>query len=85
VNVVNGSPADKAGLRGSFKPATINGEQMLIGGDIITAFDDQPITSFEDLQAALAQSSPGQKVTLTILREGKSQRVDVTLGARPNS
>lgn len=85
VNVVNGSPADKAGLRGSFKPATINGEQMLIGGDIITAFDDQPITSFEDLQAALAQSSPGQNVTLTILREGKSQRVDVTLGARPNS
>ncbi|MGB9898655.1 PDZ domain-containing protein, partial [Thermanaerothrix sp.] len=85
VNVVNGSPADKAGLRGSFKPATINGEQMLIGGDIITAFDDQPITSFEDLQAALAQSSPGQKVTLTILREGKSQRVDVTLDARPNS
>ncbi|WP_299030252.1 PDZ domain-containing protein [uncultured Thermanaerothrix sp.] len=85
VNVVSGSPADKAGLRGSFKPATINSEQMLIGGDIITAFDDQPITSFEDLQTALAQAAPGQKVTLTLLREGKPQQVEVTLGTRPNS
>lgn len=84
VNVLNGSPADKAGLRGSFKPATINGEQMLIGGDVITAFNGQSITSFEDLQAALAQASPGQKVNLTLLREGKTQTVDVTLGERPN-
>jgi serine protease Do len=84
VNVQQGSPADRAGLRGSYKPATINGEQMLIGGDIIIAFDNQPITSFEDLQAALAQSQPGQKVTLSIIREGKTMQIEVTLGRRSN-
>ncbi len=36
--VQQGSPADEAELRGSYKPVTIQGQQMLVGGDVITAW-----------------------------------------------
>jgi serine protease Do len=83
--VQQGSPADEAGLRGSYKPVTINGQQMLVGGDVVTALDGQPVNGMEDLQALLRQVEPGQKATLTVLREGKKVRVNVALGEQPAS
>jgi S1-C subfamily serine protease len=74
-----GSPADQAGLRGSFKPVLINGQRILVGGDIITAIDGKSVTSLGDLRAALQDAQPGQKVTLTILRDGQTQDMSVTL------
>jgi 2-alkenal reductase len=78
--VRQGGPADEAGLHGGFKPVTINGSAVLIGGDVITGMDGQPVTQVEDLQAALQQAEPGQKVTLSILRNGQEEQVEVTLG-----
>ena len=84
--VMSNSPAEKAGLRGSDKQVTINGQQATVGGDVITAIDNQPVTGMDDLIAYLARSTKvGQKVTLTILRNGKQETVDVTLAARPSS
>lgn len=77
------SPADEAGLRGSFKPTTINGEAVKVGGDIITAVGGQPVESLADLQNFLQQAAPGQKITLTIMRDGKSLEVSVTLAEQP--
>ncbi|MCL4300230.1 MAG: PDZ domain-containing protein [Anaerolineae bacterium] len=77
------SPADEAGLRGSFKPTTINGEAVTVGGDIITAVGGQPVESLADLQNFLQQAAPGQKITLTIMRDGKSLEVSVTLAEQP--
>ncbi|UCC87493.1 MAG: PDZ domain-containing protein [Anaerolineales bacterium] len=79
------SPADQAGLRGSYKPATIDGQSLLVGGDIITALDEQPVTQIEDLQALVRQAEPDQEVTLTILRDGEQVEVSVTLGERPGT
>lgn len=76
-----GSPADQAGLRGSYKPVTINGQRLLIGGDVITAVDDQPVSQIEDLQTIIRQAQPGQEVTLAILRDGQQIEVSVSLGA----
>lgn len=73
------SPADQAHLNGSYKAAQIQGRLVPVGGDIITAFDGQPVTSMEDLQGYLQQAKPGQKVTVTILRDGKEMEVPVTL------
>jgi S1-C subfamily serine protease len=78
-----GSPADEAGLQGSYKPVLINGQRVLIGGDVITAVDGKPISTFEDLQAFLQNTQPGQKVELTILRAGQEQNVTVTLAKHP--
>lgn len=78
------SPADEAGLRGSDKQFEYLGSQVLIGGDIITAIDNELTLNFEALVSYLARATePGQKVELTILRDGKSQILDVTLGVRP--
>jgi S1-C subfamily serine protease len=84
--VMPNSPAEKAGLRGSDKQVTIDGQTATVGGDVITAFDSQPVTGMDDLIAYLARSTKvDQKVTLTILRNGKQETVDVTLTARPSA
>ena len=86
VSVTTGSPADKAGLRGSAKQTEINGAQVEIGGDVITAIDNQPVKDFEDLTAYLARfGKVGQKVELTLLRDGKTETATLTLAARPGS
>ncbi len=83
-SVTPDSPADEAGLRGSDKQFEYLGSQVLIGGDVITAIDNDPTPNFEALVSYLARATePGQKVELTILRNGKSQSISVTLGVRP--
>jgi S1-C subfamily serine protease len=77
------SPADEAGLHGSYKPLTIAGERLTVGGDIITAIDEQPISQIEDLQSFLQQAKLGQKITLTILRDGQKMDLTVTLSEQP--
>jgi 2-alkenal reductase len=81
--VQSGSPADKAGLQGSFKPVLINGQRVLVGGDVITAVDGKSVTTFDDLLAFMQTAKPGQQVNLTILRSGKQQTISVTLEAHP--
>ena len=83
--VVSGGPADEAGLRGSYKPVTIDDQQLLVGGDVIVAWDGQPVTQMEELRALVGESEAGQEVTLTVLRDGEQMRVPVTLEARPTS
>jgi len=78
-----GSPADKAGLQGSFKPVLINGQRVLVGGDVITAIDGKPLSTFDDLLAYMQTAKPGQQVALTILRDGKQQTLTATLTAHP--
>ena len=61
--VSEGSPAEKAGLQGSAKEAEIDGQQVKVGGDVITAIAGQPVKDFEDLTTYLARSGKvGQRV-----------------------
>ena len=78
-----GSPADKAGLRGSYKPLDVNGEQILVGGDIITAVDNTQINGINQLSSAIGTYQSGDEVTLSILRNGKQMKVSVTLAEKP--
>jgi len=80
--VTPGGPADKAGLQAGTKPTNIEGLQA--GGDIITAIDGQPVATFDELLSYLTTNkSPGDTVVLTVLRNGKSMDITVTLGKRP--
>ncbi len=74
-----GGPAEKADIHGSYKPLTINGQEILIGGDVIAAVDGHGVTDIQDLSALLSQMEPGQEVKLSILRDGKAIEVPVTL------
>jgi serine protease Do len=80
-----GSPADQAGLHGSDQVATIDGQQVKIGGDVITAVDGQQVTSLSALKAILAGLQPGTEVKLSILRDNSSLQIPVTLGERPTN
>jgi serine protease Do len=79
--VASGSPADKAGLRGSYMPATVNGQQILVGGDVITQIDNQSIAQPNDIRSYLAQAQAGQQINLEIIRNGQQKQVSVTLEA----
>jgi serine protease Do len=86
IEVTGGSPADKAGLRGGDAQVDLDSEQAEVGGDVIVAIDDQPVSEFDDLVSYLVGStSVGDEVTLTILRDGEEQMVDVILAARPET
>ena len=63
-NVVEDGAAEAAGLK---------------EGDVITAVDGQKVTKFGELQGILAKKRPGDKVSLTYLRNKKSNTVSVTL------
>ncbi len=86
VSVSAGSPAEKAGLRGSETETTIEDEKVLVGGDVIIKINDQPIQDFEDLAAYLARyTEVGQTIKINALRDGKEQQFSATLQARPSS
>ena len=78
--VQSGSLADTAGLRAGNQSVTINGQQVNVGGDIITAVDDQPVASIQELKAALAQLSSNQSLSLTILRNGTQLQITIQPG-----
>ncbi len=81
-SVTPGGPADKAGILAGDKPTNIEGLQA--GGDIITAIDGQPVNTFDDLLSYLTTSkSPGDTAVLTVLRDGQSMDITITLDKRP--
>jgi serine protease Do len=83
---VENTPASRAGLQGASEVITLDGRMVEVGGDVITAIDGTPVLTFDDLLIYLSlNTSPGQTVTLTILRNGETMDVEVTLQARPSS
>ena len=81
VEVVPGGPADKAGLRGATAATSVAGLQK--GGDLIIAVDGRPVRVFGDLLSYLMTSkSPGETITLTIVRDNQEQEVKITLDKR---
>jgi len=80
VRVLAGSAADEAGLRGGTKTVEINGEPIHIGGDVITAVEGQSVTTVQELRDELANYEAGERIELTIIRDGETMDIDVTLG-----
>jgi putative serine protease PepD len=81
--VVKGSPAAKAGLQAPTRQETVNGVTMLLGGDTIVGIDGKPISTSQQLSSAVALRKPGDRLTLQVVRAGKSRTVAVTLGDVP--
>ena len=81
--VFDGSPADHAGIRGGNLSVVIQGEEYLVGGDIVTAIQNQSVRSHDEYMARVNALRPGQKVRVTIMRDGQSREVSLTVEERP--
>jgi S1-C subfamily serine protease len=81
--VVKGGPADKAGLEAGETTATINGQEVRLGGDIITEADGEKLKSMDELVEVIQESKPGDSLELKILRDGHEKTANVTLGTQP--
>jgi serine protease Do len=86
IGVNEGSPADKAGIRGGDRVTNVNGREIRLGGDIVLKIDNQDVRKIEDILTYLeGQKHVGDNVQLTVLRDGKTQTVNATLTPRPGS
>ncbi len=81
--VTQGSPAEKAGLKGGSQQSQLQGQTLVGGGDIITAIDGEKVSGMDDLISIINQHKPGDTVTLTVLSGTSTKDVDVTLTERP--
>ncbi|MBT0160460.1 PDZ domain-containing protein [Candidatus Bathyarchaeota archaeon A05DMB-2] len=82
--VASGGPADKAGLKAGTSQAVIDGTRITVGGDIIVAINGNRIVNGDDLSTYLEENTlPNQTVTVTIVRNGATMDVSLTLGTRP--
>ena len=79
------SPAADAGIEGGEIPAQVDGATVRLGGDIIVAVDGRPITTSQSLTSAIADKRKGDKVKITIVRDGKKKTVSATLAERPQA
>jgi putative serine protease PepD len=79
-----GTPAADAGLRAATGSATVAGQSYATGGDVITAVDGKRITTAEQLRSAIEAKAPGDTVSLTVWRDGKSRTVPAKLASRPS-
>jgi putative serine protease PepD len=81
VGIVEGGPADKAGLVGT---AHLNrSEPDFSMGDIIIGMDDEKTETIDKLVDVLLKHEIGEKVTVEIVRHNETQHVEVVLGQRP--
>jgi S1-C subfamily serine protease len=81
--VFDGSPADQAGVRGGNLAVIVQGEEYLLGGDILTAIQSTPILTHQDYVAKVRTLKPGHRVKLTVMRDGQARDVTLIVGERP--
>lgn len=79
-----GSPAERAKMRGGDVQAQVGQTPVLLGGDVIVDIAGKKITSTEDVARAVSSRKPGEKVTVTVVRDGSRVPVTVTLSQRPS-
>ena len=77
IQVTPGGPAARAGLQ----PFRRGGDGEIAAGDVITAINDEPVGDLDALLAQLEQRQPGDSVSLSVWRSGKTRKQSVVLGS----
>ncbi len=86
IEVMEASPAARAGLQGSREKFEIAGQELFAGGDIIIAIESTPVGEMNHLIVYLVKHTrPEDTVTLTVLRDNEEISLPVTLKPRPES
>ena len=84
VELIEGGPADQAGILDSTDTVSIEGFTYSVGGDVIIGIDGMIMETFYELQVYLTRNTmPGDIVTMNLIRDGEVLDVPFTLGSRP--
>ena len=83
VEVLQGSPASQAGLRGGSHPVIIGSMRLLLGGDIITALEGKAVSDMKSFARKISELKVGQEIRLEIIRDQMRQNLSVLLSERP--
>ena len=85
ITVVEGSPADQAGLKGMSQTQIIDGKEYPADGDIIISVDDKEVRKISDILIHLQrEKSVGDVMSLGILRDGEFMHISLELVERPD-
>jgi len=83
-DVVDGSPAEDAGIEAGSDEISFQGQtQLATGGDLIVGVNGKDLTREHDLADEISDHSAGDRVRLTVIRDGERRTVEVELGRRP--
>jgi S1-C subfamily serine protease len=84
IDLIEGGPADLAGILGSTDTVNIEGFTYSVGGDVIIGIDGVIMETFYELQVYLTRNTkPGDTVKMNVIRDGEVIEVPFTLGSRP--
>ena len=83
-DVREGSPAAQAELRAATGSQTVDGAPYPTGGDVITAVDGEAVETADQLQSLVGEHAPGDEIQLTVVHDGQTRTVAVTLADRPD-
>jgi len=85
ITVVDGSPADKAGLKGVSETHVVDGKEYPVDGDIIISVDDKEVRKISDILIHLQRvKSVGDTMVLGVLRDGEFLHITMELVERPD-
>ena len=82
---MSGGPADKAGIKSGTQTVTVDGQDYMIGGDVIVSLNGAKVVNYDAFSAYLeTYAIPGQTLQVGIIRQGKQMVVPIQLGTRPS-
>ena len=83
-DVVDGSPAEDAGVEAGDDTISFQGQtNITVGGDLVVGVNGKPLTREHDLADEISAHSAGDRVRLTLFRDGRRRTIQVELGKRP--
>jgi S1-C subfamily serine protease len=83
--VESNSAAEEAGLHGPRQVVVVGNVELGVGGDLIEAIDGKRVEHDDDLQKVMNHKRAGDNLDLLVYRNGRTQKINVKLGAAPES
>ncbi len=81
--VTEDTPADEAGLRPATGTEDVGGQQLPTGGDVIVEIDGIAVSTEAEVQGIINAKQPGDEISITVLRGGDRETIEVTLATQP--
>jgi S1-C subfamily serine protease len=83
IDMYSNSPAAKAGIHEASQQVRIGFRTFFVGGDVILAIGGKPVNTVPELQTEIYRYKPGDKMTVTVLRNNRKVDLPITLEEAP--